>query len=119
MYFFVDSTMLIGNIFVASLEKTGKRFVSWENISNFGNIVYKIYKKQDQEMMLLFTRDYTEKFMNKYKFWFKEESQDGELGLRLVDSISLNSLRIEFRSLLDLETLKVFAVAENEIFSKK
>lgn len=119
MYYFIDSTMLIGNVFVASLEKTGKRFVPWETISEFGDIVYKIYKKQDQELMLLFTKEYTEKFMDRYKNWFKEEVQNGELGLRLVDSISSINLRSEFRSLLSLETLKVFTVAEEKVFGEK
>ena len=117
MLLFIDSGMLIGNAFIASLESCKKRFISWEKICEYGNAIYTEYQKREEELKLLFTRYYTAIFFENYKDWFREINVNGERGIILLDEVSSEMLRNEFRILLSLETVKVLEkIEKNFVF---
>ena len=112
MLFFIDSGTLIGNAFIVCLEKSKKRFISWEKLCDYGDAIYKAYKEKGLELNLLFTKYYTSRFLENYKDWFREVNVNGELGIILFDEVSAKMLRNEFRVLLNLDTVKVIEQVE-------
>ena len=107
---------VVGNAFVALLEKTSERQIAMKKIYEYLDCISKkLDEKNIEYLNLCFQREYTDNFFKKYSSWFEIVTINEESYIVLSKDISHILLRNEFRILLSIEELKIYLEAEEKV----
>ena len=107
---------LVANALIQTLSKNSDiRFLTYSDIENYGAKVVKILNNEQEEVVLLLSRSKTNQMLHDYSTFFEEKKIDGQLGINLKESITIDDLSDEFRSYLSLKLLNAFIRGYKEV----
>lgn len=112
MCYFIGIEDLVANALIEIVEKTGKRFVRFSQLSEYGNVILMNLKKDNTDVKLVFNRDATNQFFHDCSDIFTIEEINDDIIISLNDNISTNYLRSQFRINIALQLLKAFVSKE-------
>ena len=113
--FHIDIEDLVANAFIESLKiNSDKKFITYEEIKRYGNVVMQILKDKGEKAVLILSRDNTNAFFRNYSDFFEEcTNEAGMLGIRLKEDKKLIDLIQQFRGYLAIDVLLAFVDKES------
>lgn len=108
MCFYIGIEDLVANALIEVLKKGDKRFLTYNEIENYGAEVVRILKENGEKAVLILSRDNTEALFRNYSDFFEESEQDGKLGISLKSEKRTEDLIQQFRGYLALDVLLAF-----------
>ncbi len=99
---------LAANALIEVLKKGDKRFLTYNEIENYGAQVVQILKDGGEKVVLILSRDNTDAFFRNYAEFFEEREMDGKWGIALKDGKEAVDLVEQFRGYLALDVLLAF-----------
>ena len=109
MCFYIGIEDLAANALIEILTKNSeKRFVSYEELENYGAEVVKFLCEKGEKAILILSRDCTEAMFRNYSDFFEEQQSNGKFGILLKEGISIESLEKYFRGYISLDVLRAF-----------
>ncbi len=92
---------------VMSKDKS-KRFVSYEELENYGSEVVNFLNAQGEKAILILSRESTNAMFRNYSDIFEETTLNNQLGIVLKPKVSIEDLIIKFRGYLAWDVLLAF-----------
>lgn len=115
MCYFIGIEDLVANALIEQVDKTGKREVSFSKLSKYGARVVKILNEQNEEAMLLLSRDRTNSFIHNCTEYFSTRTdEEDEMYISLNKGIETDELRRQFRANIAFNVLLAF-INENSL----
>lgn len=108
MCFYIGIEDLAANALIEVLKKENKRFLTYNEIENYGAEVVRILKENGEKAVLILSRDNTEALFRNYSDFFEESEQDGKRGISLKSEKKTQDLIQQFRGYLALDVLLAF-----------
>lgn len=108
MCFYIGIEDLAANALIEAMKKGSKRFLTYNEIENYGAEVVQILKENGEKAILILSRDNTEALFRNYSDFFEESEQDGNLGISLKGEKKTEDLIQQFRGYLALDVLLAF-----------
>ena len=106
MCFYIGIEDLAANALIEILTKNSeKRFVSYEELENYGAEVVKFLCEKGEKAILILSRDCTEAMFRNYSDFFEEQQSNGKFGILLKEGISIESLEKYFRGYISLDVV--------------
>lgn len=101
MYVYIGIEDLAANALIELMTNDEtKRFVSYEELENYGNEVVNFLNERGERATLILSRDNTNAMFRKYSNIFEEKESNGHLGIQLKSSITIEDLIRKFRGYL-------------------
>lgn len=104
---------LAANALITLLNNEGKRCVSYNELESYGATVVGMLEKKGQRVILILSRNSTDAMLRNYSNFFKEEPIGDEMGIALMESVSVDDLEKAFRGYLSLDVLIAFIKASS------
>lgn len=92
---------------VMSKDKS-KRFVSYEELENYGSEVVKFLNAKGEKAILILSRESTNAMFRNYSDIFEETVLNNQIGIVLKSEVSIEDLIIKFRGYLAWDVLLAF-----------
>lgn len=108
MCFYIGIEDLAANALIEVLQKGDRRFLTYNEIENYGAQVVKILKENGEKAVLILSRDNTDALFRNYSEFFEEGEQDGKMGILLKADKKVEDLIQQFRGYLALDVLLAF-----------
>lgn len=108
MCYFIGIADLVANALIELVEKTGRRTIPLSKLSNYGDAIVAKLKKENTEVILIFSRDETDRFFHDCSDVFTVKEKDNDILISLNDSVSTQYLRRRFRINIALNLLSAF-----------
>lgn len=109
MCYYIGIDDLAANALIELLKKDGnRRFVSYDSLKEYGANVLKTLQDDGEEAILIYTRDSKAAFLRDYSDFFREDENDGKVGLYLLDEIKRRDLIKCFRGYLPYKVVLAF-----------
>lgn len=109
MCFYIGIKDLAANGLIELLSRNNNsRFLSYDKIESYGNEVVRSLNKSGECAVLILSREDTSDFYRNYSEFFKEDINNGKLGIRLQEEIKVEDLINKFRTYLALNVLLKF-----------
>lgn len=108
MCFYIGIEDLAANALIEVLKKTGKRFLTYHELENYGAKVLQILEKSGEKAVLILSRDNTDALFRNYSDFFEESEEEGEKGISLKEGKDADDLVHQFRGYLALDVLLAF-----------
>jgi hypothetical protein len=90
-------------------ENEEKRFVTYKELTDYGNMVVQILRTSiNEKAILIWSRDYTNALFRNYSDIFIEKKTDAGLGIALRDGVDVDKLIEKFRGYLAWDVLLAF-----------
>jgi len=102
---------LAANALIAILDKgkeESNRFVSYSTLEEYGLEIVKLLTEKGEDVVLVLSREETRKMLRNYSDIFTECNKSGEMGIALIDGVTISQLISKFRGYLSLEVLFAF-----------
>ena len=90
------------------MKKSGRRFISYADLEEYGAIVVDILLKKGEKAILILSRESTCELFRNYSDFFEERIQNGVKGIYLNDKKSVDDLIDGFRGYISLDLLLAF-----------
>lgn len=114
MCFYIGIEDLAANALIESMRRAKKTFLTYKEIENYGSRVVELLNEKGEKAVLILSRESTNALFRNYSDFFQEKNVDGELGIELMEEVTLESLINQFRGYLALDVLMAF-VNENSV----
>lgn len=99
---------LAANALIEILSNNERRFVSYEELENYGAEVVSILSQKGERAVLILSRESTNALFRNYSEYFEEKMTESGLGIALKEDISVDELEDAFRGYLSLDVLMAF-----------
>lgn len=100
---------LAANALIEMMSKDkSKRFVSYENLEDYGSEVLNFLNMTEKKAVLNLSRENTNLMFRKYSDVFKETILNNQVGIALKPKVSTEDLIIKFRGYLAFDVLLAF-----------
>lgn len=111
---------LVANALIGVLSSNpNKRFLSYQDIQNYGSKVVRILESESETVVMLLSRSNTIQMLRDYSDFFDETSENGLLGIQLKEDKGVDDLINKFRGYLSLTLLKAFIDCSKEFLNVK
>ena len=105
---------LAANALIELLERPeNTRFVSYQDMKEYGLVVSRILEREGEEVVLIMTRAYTEEMLGYYSDFFEETTNNGKFGICLKEGKDADDLRRKFQGYLSFNVLIFFISIES------
>lgn len=108
MCFYIGIEDLAANAMIEVLKKSKRRFLTYEEIENYGARVLQILNENDEKAVLILSRDCTNEFYRNYSDFFEETEINKHRGISLKENKEVEDLIKVFRGYLALDVLLAF-----------
>lgn len=108
MCYFIGIADLVANALIELVEKTGKRTIPLSKLSEYGDAVVAKLRKENTEVILIYSRDETDRFFHDCSDVFSVKEEDDDVLITLNDNVSTQYLRRRFRINIALNLLSAF-----------
>lgn len=108
MCFYIGIEDLAANALIETLEKSGKRFLTYDEIENYGSKVIQFLNKNGEKAVLILSRESTNDLFRSYSEFFEERQEKNIKGIALKENKKVEDLIEQFRGYLALDVLKAF-----------
>ncbi len=109
MCFYIGIEDLAANALIEILRRDEtKRFVTYEELENYGTAVVKLLSERGEEAVLILSRDNTNIALRNYSGYFYEKTCMGKEGIALRENISVEDLIKKFRGWISFDVLRAF-----------
>jgi len=112
MCYYIGIEDLAANALIEIVEKTGKRYVNFVQLSNYGNVILTNLKKNNIDAKIIFNREATNRFFYDCADIFTIKENEDNIIISLNDNISTTYLRSRFRINIALQLIKAFVSQE-------
>ncbi len=106
--YYIEIEDLVGNALIQLLEKFHVRTISFDELTQYGNIVVQKLLKDNKQVIALYTKDRRETFFNDYTDFFDVT----ENSITLKETVSLDDLKKEFLANIALDVFLAFMSKE-------
>lgn len=113
MCYYIGIEDLAANGLIESLKKGNRRFLSYEEIEEYGSKVVQILYENGEKAILILSRDKTTAFFRNYSKFFTEKEKNGVKGIALQENVKIEDLIGKFRGYLALNVLLAFVNAQS------
>mgnify|MGYP000319190913 FL=1 len=103
--YYIGMDDVIANAFIESMKQNGNRFLTYEQIYDYGDKAVGLVRK---DANVLFDKSNTDVVLTDYVDFFNEQTIDGALGIELKQEKSRSDLINQFRGYLPLDVLRAF-----------
>ena len=90
-------------------------FVSYSVLEEYGLEVVKLLSEKGKDAVLILSREETRKMLRNYSDIFVECVVNGQMGIALKDSVTVEDLIVKFRGYLSFEVLLAFMSERSKI----
>lgn len=108
MCFYIGIEDLVANALIEVLEKGSRRFLTYDEIENYGAQVVRILNEKGEKAVLILSRDNTNALFRNYSEFFEEAEQSGKAGILLKEEKEVEDLIEQFRGYLAFDVLLAF-----------
>lgn len=108
MCLYIGIEDLAANALIESMNSTGKKYITYENLQEYGTEVVSILLKKGERAVLLFSRESKTILFRDYSDFFQEKLFGDRLGIALKDGIDVEMLIDKFRGYLSYDLLMAF-----------
>ena len=108
MCYFIGIADLVANALIELVEKTGKRTIPLSKLNEYGDAVVAKLRKENTEVILIYSRDETDRFFHDCSDVFSVKEKDDDVLITLNDNVSTQYLRRRFRINIALNLLSAF-----------
>ena len=105
--YYIGMDDVIANAFIESMKQNGNRFLTYEQINDYGDKVADLIR-EDSDVFV--NKSNTDSVLMDYSDFFAEQTIDGELGVELKREKSVSNLINQFRGYLPLDVLRAFVL---------
>lgn len=113
MYIYIGIEDLVANAIIELVEKSQRNEVLFSEINRYGAKVVKILSKEENQAVLILSKERTTAFLNDYSDFFELYTNGTEEGVRLKESVSVDQLWEKFRGYLPINVMKAFTDAQS------
>lgn len=116
MAFYIGIEDLAASALIAILsENDNNRFVSYEKIEEYGKLVVKKLRKDNEPAVVIFSRESTNAMYRNYSDFFEEKNEKNHDGISLKSDKSIDDLIDRFCGYISLDVL--LALSDEECLS--
>lgn len=108
MCFYIGIEDLAANALIEALDKGEKRFLTYQEIEDYGTKVAQFLSENGEKVVLLLSRDSTTALFRNYSDFFEERIEGHVRGIALKEDKGVDDLIEQFRGYLALDVLKAF-----------
>ena len=108
MCFYIGIEDLVANALIEVMKKNDKRFLSYNEIEEYGAEVIRCLKDTGEKAVLILSKSSTEAFFRNYSEFFIEKNNNGTLGIALNEGKKIEDLIQQFRGYLAIDVLLAF-----------
>lgn len=108
MCIYIGIEDLAANALIELLKKKDERFVSYEDLEEYGAEVVRLLNDKGEKAVLVLSRENTNNMFRDYSNMFEEKYKDSKLGIALKENIEVDDLIDKFRGYLAWEVLLAF-----------
>ena len=108
MCIYIGIEDLAANALIELLKKKDERFVSYEDLEEYGTEVVRLLNDKGEKAVLVLSRENTNNMFRDYSNMFEEKYKDSKLGIALKKNIKADDLIDKFRGYLAWEVLLAF-----------
>lgn len=114
MYRYIGIEDLVASALIEQIryEETHRR-VSLQTLVDYGTVIVRTLTKSGQNAILLLTRDSTYEFVHDYAEYFSIVEYEGIEYIELLDTVTADDLRHQFRRNLTVDLAKALAGTES------
>ncbi|MCR3758902.1 hypothetical protein KYB31_07850 [Clostridium felsineum] len=113
MCFYIGIEDLAANALIETLRKSERRFLTYNEIENYGSKVIGILNDKGEKAVLILSRESTNELFRNYSEYFEEKNENGIKGIALRKDKEINDLIEQFRGYLSLDVLRAFINEES------
>ena len=106
MCFYIGIEDLAANALMGILTQGNKRFVTYEELEDYGAEVVSILSQKGEKAVLILSRENTNAMFRNYSEFFEEV--EGEMGIVLREGVLVEDLEEAFTGYLALDVLMAF-----------
>ncbi|MFL0194428.1 hypothetical protein ACJDU8_02405 [Clostridium sp. WILCCON 0269] len=106
--FYIGIEDLAANALIETLKKGKKRFLTYNEIENYGSRVIQFLNRNGEKAILILSRESTNELFRNYSEYFEEREERGIKGIALKENKKIEDLIEQFRGYLALDVLKAF-----------
>lgn len=101
---------LVANALIELVEKANRKEVLFKSLDEYGAMVVKCLKNQNEQAVLIISRERTSLFLHDYSDLFELFTAENGIdeGIRLKDGIEVERLWLKFRSYISVDLLLAF-----------
>lgn len=108
MCYFIGIEDLVANALIEQVDKTGIREIGFAKLNEYGASVVKTLNKQNQEAILLLSRERTNTFIHNCSDYFTIRDDEEGMFIILNEGITTDQLRRQFRANIAFNVLLAF-----------
>lgn len=108
MSFYIGIEDLVANALIESKQSNRKRFLTYQEIEEYGAQVIRILNENGEKAVLSLSRETTNAMFRNYSEFFEEREFEGAKGIELKDGKEKEDLINQFRGYLPLDVLMAF-----------
>jgi len=108
MCFYIGIEDLAANALIEVLSNNNRKFVTYHELEEYGAEVVRILREKNEKVVLVLSRDSTNRMFRNYSHIFVEEKRDSGIGIALKEEITIDNLIETFRGYLAWDVLLAF-----------
>ena len=110
MYRYIGIEDLVASALIEQIRyEATRRRVSLQALANYGTVIVKTLTNSGQNAILLLTRESTYEFVHDYADYFSIVEYEGAEYIELLDTVTVEDLRRQFRRNLTVDLAKALA----------
>lgn len=114
MYRYIGIEDLVASALIEQIRhEASHRRVSLQTLVDYGTVIVRILTNSGQNAILLLTRESTYEFVHDYADYFSIVEYDGVEYIELVDTVTAEDLRHQFRKNLTVDLAKALTGTES------
>lgn len=106
--YYIEIEDLVANALIELFERFDKKSITFQTLSQYGDIVVEHLVRNNKEVIAMYTRDKTVQFFKDYTDFFDVD----EIGITLKDGISVRDLKDKFRYNMAFDVFLAFVSEE-------
>lgn len=106
--YYIEIEDLVANALIELLERFEKKSVSFQTLSQYGDIVVEHLVRNNKEVVALYTRDKTNQFFRDYTDFFDVDDN----GITLKEGVTVKQLKDTFRYNMAFDVFLAFVSEE-------
>ena len=113
MSIFIGIEDLAANALILLFKRKGISYVSFEELTNYGDKVVEILNKKGESATLIYSKDITNALERNYSNYFEIFIKDQKQYIKLKDSVTIEDVIKKYRSYLSIDMLFAYTCSES------
>lgn len=114
MYRYIGIEDLVASALIESMKRgDAYRKISLQTLANYGTVIVRLLTKSGQNAILFLTKESTYEFVHDYSDYFSISTYDDIEYIELIQGITVEDLRRQFRKNLTVDLAKAFTEKES------